>query len=703
MGSSKRPVTIALAFAAVLAAGIAVQGNWAADLRERLEALLEGDGRRKTAASSHPWKAPAYLTCDAVRERTRDFLKAHYLFRKFDEELSVRSFEKYFQILDPGKNVFLASDIEEVRPIERHLGEALQKRDCSFAEKVYSRYLERLDESVADIGGILKQPFDFSVDESIEIERKKLSWPRSPEERRERWRKLLKFYAMNVKDADDSGKKGTERLRKRYELMRKSAQERSGDEINGSFLNAFALSLDPHSQYLLPEDQDEFKVSFSLQFVGIGASLSQQDGYTTVEAVLPGGAAARDGRLQKGDKIIAVDTGDGTGFADVIDMELPKVVQLIRGKKDTLVRLKILRKDAAGEMKPTSIEIQRDVVRLKDAEAASDVIPLRGKKVGVIHLPSFYLDYQGSREKSADFRSSANDMLREIRKLQTQNVDGIVVDLRTNGGGDLNECVKMTGLFIDEGPVVQVQDRDGDVDSLDDTDSGAPYAGPLALLISKQSASASEILAGALQDYGRALILGNSRTYGKATVQNVIEVPGSRGKASDGAIKVTISKFFRPSGKSNQEKGVPADVMIPDALEASDLGESENDYVLPSSTIQAASDWRPLQSLEALLPQLRQRSEARVTSLPAFKKLQADLEKLRAEKDNTLLSLKATPTPAATPTPITTPGGAADDERSKVVRAEDAQLHEAAEILVDSMDLLGGKTDWTITSTSGKP
>lgn len=689
-----------------MAAGLAVPLFVVPRFLEGSESLASSQAARAAARSKG-----SFLTCAAVRDRTRDFVKLHYSVRRFDEEISSRTFSKFFQSLDPGRNFFLQKDIDAFRAQERKLGELVSRTDCRFIADVYALYLKRIEESAKLISNVLQKEPDFTIDEKIETERQKIAWATDQAELQERWRKLLKFNAMSMMEAEKDWKKTRERLEKRYALARKTISERSTDDVHGIFLNAFAMSLDPHSAYYMPEDQDEFKVAFSLQLVGIGASLSQQDGYTVVESLIPGGAAMRDGRLQKGDKIVAVDSGDGTGFTDVVDMELSKVVQLIRGKKDTRVVLQVLRKNELGEMVRVQIDLVRDVVQLADAEARSDVMTVRGKKIGVINLPSFYIDYAGSRAKEGDFRSSAGDVAREVKKLKAQGVEGIVVDLRRNGGGDLDQCIRMTGLFIDKGPVVQTQGRGGDVESGDDKDAGVAYSGPLAVMVSKQSASASEIFAGAMQDYGRGIIVGNSRTYGKATVQNVIEVPGSAGRESDGMVKVTISKFFRPSGRSNQERGVPADIAIPDVFEAADISEGENDYVLPYTTISPQRHFRPVQDLASILPALKQRSEARVKATPAFKEVFEAIEKARKDQENSLLSLrlekpatkdtpgqagsKATPAPSPTPTAAHGQGASGAADSVKIIAESDIQLREAGEILLDSIELLNGKSDWT--------
>jgi carboxyl-terminal processing protease len=716
----RKGLALGLSLGAVMAASLGFQVFIYPRLRTNFQANAGGGERSGRPANS------GFLSCSTMQVRVRDFLKAHYSFRRFDEELSKRTFQRYFQILDPGKNFFLAGDIDSFAKIENKIPELLQKTDCNFVAEIYALYLKRMEESIKTIGDILTTPMEFTVDEKLETDRKKIGWAKDEADRRERWRKLLKFTALNMRETEKDWNIISSRMNKRYALFKKTMQEKSSDEVNSLFLNAFATSLDPHSQFMAPQDQDEFRVAFSLQLVGIGASLTQQDGYTTVESLIPGGAAMRDGRLQKGDKIIAVDSGDGSGFVDVIDMDLSKVVQLIRGQKGTNVKLQLLRKDAlTNETKRELIELERAVVHLADSEAHSDVMTIQGKKIGVINLPSFYIDYQGSKSGKADFLSSSNHIDRELKKLNSEKVDGIILDLRRNGGGDLDECLRLTGFFVDKGPVVQVQNRDGSVESKDDPEEGVRYKGPLAVLISKQSASASEILAGAVQDYGRGLILGNSRSYGKATVQSVIDLPGSAGRESDGAFKVTISKFFRPSGRSNQVEGVPSDLQIPDVFEVSDVGEGENDFPLPHSTINPAPGLKLLQDLSKIMPTLKQKSEARVKASEEFKPIFAAIEKARKEKDNTEVSLKALEKPLAETAAVSTAtqkvasagnaplqgtaiNGKKDstkantphskgksDDPNVVIRQDDEQLREAGSILVDSIELLGGKADWT--------
>lgn len=638
-------------------------------------------------------RTPVVLTCADVRARVNDFTKLHYSVRSFNEDISSRTFQKYFQILDSGKNFFLQEDIDKFAKFEKTLPEVIGRVDCRFITDVYDLFLKRVKESQETIDQILKSTkFDFSVDETIEVDRKKLQWAKNTDELRARWAKQVKFWALGILEAEPASKDYPTRVAKRFAMTRKAIEEKSADDINGLFMNAFTLSLDPHSSYMLPEEQDEFHVQFSLQLVGIGASLTQTEGYTVIENVIPGGPAAKDGRLKKGDKIIGVDAGDGSGMVDVVDMELNKVVSRIRGKKDTPVKLMVLRKDDKGEVKRLNFEMMRDVVKIQDAEAKSDVLTVGTKKIGVLNLPSFYIDYQGAKSEK-DFRSSALDFQRELKNLAAKKVDGIVVDLRFNGGGDLSECVKLTGMLIDKGSVVQVANRDNDVESLDDPQSGTVYNGPLLVLISKQSASASEIFAGAIQDYGRGLIVGNSRTYGKGTVQQVIDVPGTHGRESNGALRVTTAKFYRPSGKSNQERGVISDLTIPDILEVSDLGEDENDYVLPYSTINPNRNFKPVNTLSGIVETLKTKSKARVAASKEFKELAEKIAKAEKDKNNTTLSLKLETKKEKDEKKAAEEKAAEPQDGMTVIRKDDIELREAAAILSDSIDVVN-KKDW---------
>lgn len=581
-------------------------------------------------------KKDPLLTCREIRRRADLYLQSHYVFRTFDKEISKRTFGKYFEMLDPGKFYFLKSDIHKFASISDKIDELVGKADCRFITDIHKVFLARVEEKNTWAESLLAKPFKFDVAEEMSIG--KQDWLTDPAQLNERWRKRIKFQVMTMK-VPDGEEKARERLKRRYAQIMKNYQDMTNDEVSNLFLNAFALSLDPHSTHLLPQDQEDFNIRLGNQLEGIGATLQEVDGYITVQALIAGGAAQRDGNLKVGDKIIAVDPGDGQGTVDVIDMELGKAVRLIRGKKGTRVVLEVLRSEDGEMSKRITIPIVRDAVKVASAEAKSQAVEVDGRQLGVIRLPAFYTDFTCRMRFTNECGGAALHVLRELRKLTSKKVEGVVLDLRGNGGGDLGESIMLTGLFIGEGPVVQTVDRRRTRRPIMDADPAQQYDGPLLVLINKHSASASEIVSGALQDYKRAVIVGDSHSYGKATVQVVQELSGTAGRKSNGALKITQQKFYRPSGKSNQEIGVQADIVIPSLLEASDVGEKENDYVLRNDKILPAPGFRVSGGIGKHIAALAKASRERVAVSKEFQELNAKIAKAKNEKDKAKVSL----------------------------------------------------------------
>jgi carboxyl-terminal processing protease len=658
-------------------------------------AALAQDAGRPLPVNEPTPKRNVVLSCAESRARIGQFLDLHYVFRTFDNELSRRTYKKLFETFDPGKNYFLASDIAKFSSFEEKIDDLVARAECRFVEEIASLHRKRVEERTKFAFDLLAKPFTFGVEEDMPVG--KVDWAASAGELDERWRKRLKFQVLNLKDPGDGGEpKARERLKKRYDQMRKSFAEQTTDDAFNSLINAFALALDPHSTHFLPAEQEDFNIRLGNQLEGIGATLQEIDGYITVQAVVPGGAAARDGRLRVSDKIIAVDSGDGSGLTDVIDMDLSKAVRLIRGKKGTVVKLVILRKAESGNERVT-LQITRDAVKLTASEAKGEVMELAGKRVGVIRLPNFYTDFTCRMRPGTECNGASYHVLRELKKLQGGRLDGMILDLRNNGGGDLQESIRLSGLFIPEGTVVQTVDRRRITRTQQDQDPSVHYSGPLVVMINKYSASASEIVAGALQDYGRAIIVGDAHSYGKATVQVVQDIPGTAGRKSDGAIKVTQSKFYRPSGKTNQEKGVTSDIGIPSLLDVYDIGEKENDFVLRADTIKPAPDFRPLQTLATLLPALTKQSNDRVAKSKEFAELREKTEKARVEKDKATVSLKEDPKKDVNKKKEREQEEKEAREAANenvVIRKSDIQLREAAQILLDAMEMTKAKPNW---------
>lgn len=632
-------------------------------------------------------KKDPLLTCREIRRRADLYLQSHYVFRSFDKEISRRTFGKYFEMLDPGKFYFLRSDINRFAPLAEKLDELVGKADCQFITDIHKVFLSRVAEKNALAESLLSKPFKFDVAEEMSIG--KQEWLSEPAKLNERWRKRIKFQVMTMKEPDGE-EKARERLKRRYAQIMRNYEGMTQDEVSNLFLNAFSLSLDPHSTHLLPQDQEDFNIRLGNQLEGIGATLQEVDGYITVQALIAGGAALRDGNLKVGDKIIAVDSGDGQGTIDVIDMELGKAVRLIRGKKGTRVVLEILRSGESGMSERVTIPIVRDSVKIASAEAKSQSVELGGKRLGVIRLPAFYTDFSCRVKFTSECGGAALHVLRELRKLASKKVEGVVLDLRGNGGGDLGESIMLTGLFIGEGPVVQTVDRRRNRRPIMDADPAQQYGGPLVVLINKHSASASEIVSGALQDYRRAVIVGDSHSYGKATVQVVQELPGTGGRKSNGALKITQQKFYRPSGKSNQEIGVQADIVIPSLLEASEVGEKENDYVLRNDKILPAPGFRVSGGVDKYIAALSKASRERVAGSAEFKELNTKILKAKSEKDRAKVSLLENAKLKAE----RSKEKREQEERRKelldeniLVRDSDLQLNESLNILRDLIEL----------------
>lgn len=543
-------------------------------------------------ASSHAYA----LNCQQVKQLTEHFLSSHYSVNKFDDALSERTLSNYLKAWDPGKVYFLQSDIDTFKKkYETKLDDLIAKEDCSAVEDVVNVYSKRFTERQKYIPTLIKMKHDYTIDEYMIIDRKKLSYAKTTEEINDRWRKRVKYQYKQLQETLKDPKKVREKLYKRYKLVVKRNNDMTSDDMYSMFLNSFAMALDPHSDYLSPDALEDFRIATRLSLDGIGAVLRSEDGFTVIQRLVPGGAAFKTEKVKVDDKIIAVAQGDKDPV-DVVDMSLRDVVKLIRGKKGTEVRLTLSRKEAKGH-KTYIVPIIREKIQLDDRSVKSyvyEVNALEGKgkgkkaktstyKVGVIDLPSFYMDFQGRQAHRANFKSSSTDMLKEVMKLKKDKVDAIIVDIRSNGGGALDESVKIAGLFFDDGPVVQIKKENSPPYEYADQDGQTYYDGPLILMIDRQSASASEIIAGALQDYGRAIIVGDTHSFGKGTVQNMTDL-----SAKLGAIKVTISKFYRPDGSSTQLKGVSSDIVLPSITEKLDIGEKFYDYALAWDKVKAA-------------------------------------------------------------------------------------------------------------------
>lgn len=552
--------------------------------------------------------------------------KEHLLRQPLDDTTSERWLKQYLKMLDPMKLYFTAQDIAEFEKQKHNLDDMATRGDVSFAYTVYRRLLERIDERVQLVNRLLAEPQDFSVDEELITDAEKLLPCGTPAEIEDLWRRRIKYDLLVLKADKTEGQEAIDKLTRRYLSFGKRMRQIDGDKLLEMYLTALTSAYDPHTSYMSPGTLENFEIQMRLKLEGIGAALQFVDGYTVVSKVIPGGAADKDGRLKPEDKVIGVAQEDGE-FVDVVDMNLDDVVKLIRGNRGTVVRLKVLR---AGSVEPREIAITRAEIELKDSEARSEIMEWGRKadgtpyRVGIINLPSFYMDMSGARDGNNNFKSTTRDVAKLLQEFNDKQVDLCVVDLRNNGGGSLTESINLTGLFIDAGPVVQVKDADGRVQHYDDMDRGMLWQGPLVVLTNKFSASASEIFAGAIQDYNRGIVVGDPSTHGKGTVQSLVDLGRQLFRIPNapqlGALKITMQQFYRPSGDSTQNRGVLADVVLPSLISQLDVGESNLDHALPFDKVDK-SKYQPENRVnQALISELRQRSAARVKASAEFEK-----------------------------------------------------------------------------------
>ena len=569
----------------------------------------------------------------------------HYKDTRLDDELSEMIFDGYLDLLDPNYSFFLATDVETFAPYRLNLDDALQHSDPTPAYEMFNVYVQRVKERVAFAREQLKQPMDFTIDENYIWDRSDIKWAKTEAELDEFWRLRVKNDFLRLRLTDKEDEAILETLDDRYENLDRRISELNSDDIFQFFMNAFAQSIEPHTAYMSPRRSENFEISMRLSLEGIGALLGRENEYTSIASVVPGGPADQEGHLKAGDKVLAVGQGKDGKMEDVVGWRVDDVVDLIRGPKHTIVRLEVLHEESGLNGPTEIIEISRDEVKLEEQAAQSRIIEVPGEnegvvKVGVIDLPVFYLDFTGRAKNLPDYRSSTRDVRRLIDEMKAEGIEGLIVDLRNNGGGSLLEATTLTGLFIDEGPVVQVRNSSGRISTEEDTDPGMSWEGPLAVLVNRYSASASEIFAAAIQDYGRGLVIGET-TFGKGTVQNLVDLddyapPSDEGKM--GQLKITMAQFFRVNGGSTQNRGVVPDIQFPSAGDPDEYGERSLDNALPWTSIPTASYERE-GNLDQMVAVADYRYQDRIGKDQEFGWLLSDVEEYNLNKDKKDISL----------------------------------------------------------------
>ncbi len=565
----------------------------------------------------------------------------HYTQQPFDDTVSSSFLQKYLDALDPMHLVFLQSDVKEFDKWKTLLDDmTLKLGDTSPAETIFNRFVQRFAAQVSYSTNLLQtETFDFTSNERYEPNRKELPRPADMTEAKKFWRDRVRFEYLTDKLNNEKPDTIKTNLIKRYTRQLRTVSDFDSDDVFQVYLDSLAHVYDPHSDYMGKPASDNFNISMRLSLFGIGALLMSEDGYCKIKELMDG-PAKKSGQVKPSDKIIAVAQGTNSAV-DVFDEPLKKVVDMIRGPKGTEVRLTIIPADAADPSTRKIVSLVRDEIKLEDGEAKAKIIDIPGengktKRLGMIDLPSFYANLQ---DRSASRKSTTTDVAKLLKKLKEEKVEGIILDLRRNGGGSLEEAINLTGLFIKKGPVVQVKDSDGHINVDEDTDPSVLYDGPMVVLTSRFSASASEILAGALQDYGRALVVGDSSTHGKGTVQTLLELgPIMRTTNNLGSLKITIRKFYRASGSSTQLKGVVPDLILPSLNNHADLGEGSLPNALAWDTVPPAK-YEPVNVIPPVLADLRKRSEGRVASDKDFAYLRDEIAHYKKKKEEKTYSM----------------------------------------------------------------
>ncbi len=535
---------------------------------------------------------------------------------EIDDALSEKLMKRYIEVWDPQKLYFLKADIDEFAVDRTALDDKILKGDVQFAAKVFDRFKLRMNDRAEKIGAVIDAEHDFTVEEDMVKDPDDVAWAETEEELNERWRKRIKFDLLMLKMEKTDLAEARKRLHMRYHTNQVFLSQTESHEVLELYLSSMTHCLDPHSSYMSPQTLEDFKIDMRLKLDGIGARLKYEDGYTIVEEVIDGGAAAADGRLVKGDKIIGVSQDAKTDYVDVVEMKLTKVVDMIRGKRGTKVKLQVM-KEAGGieeyELTRTEVKITEDEVKGKVLES-SDWTGNGTTRIGVLRIPSFYRDFEGA-QFGGNFKSTSRDVKVVLDEFKKSNVDVLIVDLRWNGGGALQEAIEVSGLFIPRGAVVQVKEPGDEVQAFEDEDPDVYWHKPMIVVCNRFSASASEIFAGAIKDYRRGIVVGDRTTHGKGTVQNVVDVanPLSFKRVDRGSLKLTISKFYRVNGDSTQTKGVASDIVLPSLLNHREIGEDSLDNALEFDRI-ARTSYVPFSAnvTDVMVSELKKRSTERV-------------------------------------------------------------------------------------------
>ncbi len=659
----------------------------------------------------------AHLTAKVIGEH-------HYRPVALDDALSEKIFDSYLKALDPEKMFFVQADIDQWKEARSKLDDALLTDNLELPFAVFNLYAKRAIERFTYADSLLKAGFDFQQNESYQYLREKEPWAKSEDEIKELWRKRVKNDWLQLKLAGKDDKKIVETLSKRYENFLKRMSRLKSEDAFQIFMNAYTMTVDPHTNYMVPRTSENFDISMRLSLFGIGAVLEDKDDYTTIKELVPGSPAALSGKLQAGDRILGVAQGNKGTMTDVVGWRLDDTVALIRGPADSVVVLDVVPADASPDSVHKLVSLVRKKISLEDQAAKKSILSLVDKgashRIGVISLPTFYEDFEARRKGESDYRSAARDVSRLLGELKTEKVDGVLIDLRNNGGGSLTEAIELTSLFVGPGPVVQQRDASGEITVAKGNAPAATWDGPLGVLINRGSASASEIFAAAIQDYHRGLVIGET-SFGKGTVQTMVNLDQLEHSqaAQLGELKLTVAQFFRINGGTTQLRGVTPDFSLPATSDAEHFGESSYGNALPWMQIGAA-EYHAANDTHEVLPMLQQRHDQRVAKDKDYQNLLEDLGEYNRRRKETQISLneperrrehdaleaklklrekeagagveKSSPNSATATPPVDASADADNDsdeaQKKQAKKSKDAILYEAAYALGDEVDLL---------------
>ncbi len=599
--------------------------------------LLSGSAHAITDKATISTLEPLDIHTQTSREIVSYLRFDHYQKYKFNDDLSRKVLDSYLEALDGSRLFFIAADIAEFEKYRDTLDDSLLRGDLTPAYKIYNRYQqrrsERLNYLLENLGNDLKG-FDFDADESIETDRENVPWEKDSAALDRLWKKRLKDAVLSLKFTGKTQEEAIEKLKRRYNNQLNQLNQTKSEDVFQTYMNAVTQAYDPHTAYFSPRKSENFNINMSLSLEGIGALLQSEDEYTKIVRIIPAGPADKSKLLKAEDRIIGVGQGKDGEIVDVIGWRLDDVVDRIRGPKESIVRLEIIPADATDDHQTKIIELVRNTIKLEDQSAQKEVLEIehngRPHKVGIIKIPTFYIDFDALRRGDKNYKSTTSDVKRLLKELIDENVDGIVVDLRNNGGGSLREANELTGLFIKYGPTVQIQDARGRVEVLRDPDPRLVYDGPLAVLVNRLSASASEIFAGAIQDYRRGIIIGG-QTFGKGTVQTLTPL-------NHGQLKITQAKFYRISGDSTQHRGIHPDILYPTMYDLDEVGESALENALPWDKIKSAR-YRPISRMTPANEILNRRHLMRVKKNPDYIYLLEQISHLEKIRNDSVIPL----------------------------------------------------------------